>query len=163
MMVSSLKQSATVEPQGESDLLITRVFDAPAHLVWRAVTEPELIRRWWGANRGTVVDVQVDLRVGGQWKYVTQLPDGSGFSFYGEYKEIDEGRSITQTETFEFYPDNPSLNTMTLEDLGDGRTQMTVLCRYDSAQSREAVIASGMEAGMQDAYDLIEEIARELA
>ncbi|MEA2273890.1 MAG: hypothetical protein QOI98_2598 [Solirubrobacteraceae bacterium] len=157
------KQSATVTPQGDSDLLIERVFDAPAHLVWRAATEPDLIRRWWGANRAEVTHVEVDLRVGGKWRYVSKLPDGSTFAFYGEYRQIDPGRSVTQTETFEAFPDDPSLNTMTLEELGDGRTQMRVLCRYNSPEGRAAVIASGMEAGMQDAYDLLEDAARSLA
>jgi uncharacterized protein YndB with AHSA1/START domain len=159
----SAKQSAVVTPQGDSDLLIERVFDAPSHLLWRAVTEPDLIRRWWGANRAEVTDVQVDLRVGGEYRYESRLPDGSTFAFFGSYREIEEGRRIVQTEAFDQFPDNPSLNEMTLEDLGDGRTKMTVLCQYDSPQTREAVIASGMEAGMQDAYDLIEELARELA
>jgi len=155
-------QSATVELKGDTDILITRVFNAPARLVWRATTEPDLIKRWWGAKRGEVTSVDVDLRVGGEWRYVTKLPDGSTFAFYGEYREIVEEQQIVTTEVFEPFPDAAALNTITLEE-ADGRTTMTVLVSHAAPEHRDGHIGSGMEAGMQDAYDLLEDVARSLA
>lgn len=159
-MATTTKQSAVVTLQGDKDLVITREFNAPARLVWRAATEPELIRRWWHANRGEISVCEVDLRVGGKWRYVM---DANGFEvgFHGEYREIEPGVRAVFTELYEGVPDltedDAALNTMTLAE-HDGRTTMTILVQHAKAEHRDAHIASGMEAGMQDAYDLLEEI-----
>ena len=162
-MNQALKQSATITLRGDTDFLITREFDAPRELVWRAVTEPELAKRWFHANRAEVVSAEIDLRVGGGWRYVSQLPDGSTFAFYGEFREIEPVSRIVQTEVFEPFPEAGSVNTMTLEDLGNGRTRLTVLVQHSAAEHRTAQLESGMEAGMQDAYDLLEDVANSLA
>jgi uncharacterized protein YndB with AHSA1/START domain len=153
--------TATVELPTEDQILITREFDAPKHLVWEAWTNPELVKRWWHANRGEVTHAEIDLRVGGTWRYVAMTPDGVEVGFHGEYREIVPNERIVSTEAYEGIPDadaNATVNTMTLAEV-DGRTTLTVLVQAPSKEVRDAIIDSGMEAGMQDALDLLEEVA----
>src|SRR3954451_25220658 len=86
---------------GDTDIRVEREFDAPRHLVYRAVTEPELIKRWWNAKRGEVTVCEVDLRVGGQWRYVMQTPDGMEVAFHGTILELVPGERVVQTELYE--------------------------------------------------------------
>jgi uncharacterized protein YndB with AHSA1/START domain len=153
--------TATVDLPTEDQILITREFDAPKHLVWEAWTNPELVKRWWHANRGEVTHAEIDLRVGGTWRYVAMTPDGVEVGFHGEYREIVPNERIVSTEAYEGIPDadaNATVNTMTLAEV-DGRTTLTVLVQAPSKEVRDAIIDSGMEAGMQDALDLLEEVA----
>jgi uncharacterized protein YndB with AHSA1/START domain len=153
--------TAVVTLPGETEIHVTREFDAPKHLVYRAMTEPDLIRRWWNANRGEVTICDVDLRVGGQWRYVMVVPDGVEVAFHGTYREIEPNERLVYTEVFEMpgaSDDDAAVNTCTLVE-HDGRTTLTVVTDCGSAEVRDAIIASGMEAGMQDAYDLLEEVA----
>ena len=150
--------TATVTLPEAEQILITREFDAPRHLVYEALTTPELVRRWWHAKRGEVTVCEIDLRVGGQWRYVMVTPEGFEVAFHGEYREIGPGERIVSTEIYEGMPDAEALNTVTLTEV-DGRTTMTVLVEHLSQEHRDAHIESGMEAGMQDAYDLLEEVA----
>ena len=150
--------TATVTLPEAEQILITREFDAPRHLVYEALTTPELVRRWWHAKRGEVTVCEIDLRVGGQWRYVMVTPEGFEVAFHGEYREIVPDERIVSTEIYEGMPDAEALNTVTLTE-ADGRTTMTVLVEHMSQEPRDAHIESGMEAGMQDAYDLLEEVA----
>ena len=154
--------TAKVTLPADDQILITREFDAPRHLVYKAWTTPELVKRWWHANRGEVTIAEIDLRVGGTWRYVGESPDGQGVAFHGEYRELVPNELIVSTEAYEGVPDadaNATLNTLTLTELGDGRTLLTVLVHAPSKEVRDAIIASGMEAGMQDALDLLEQVA----
>lgn len=156
--------SARLTLPSATEISITREFAAPKHLVYKAVTTPELVRRWWNAKRGAVTTAEIDLREGGKWRYAMVTPDGFELAFHGEYREIVSNERIVSTEVFEGAPDaenNATLNTMTLND-DDGRTTLTVLIQCPSAEVRDMIIESGMEAGMQDAYDLLEEVARSL-
>jgi uncharacterized protein YndB with AHSA1/START domain len=152
--------SAKLTLPADNQIEITREFDAPAHLVYRALTTPELVRRWWHAKRGEVTTCEIDLRVGGTWRYVA-TGDGFEVGFHGEYREIVPNERIVSTEAYEGIPEpdaNATVNTVTLTE-EDGRTTMTVLVEAPSKEVRDAIIESGMEAGMQDAYDLLEEVA----
>ena len=165
MATATSSGTAKVTLQGDRQILITREFNAPKHLVYRAVTEPELVKRWWNAKRGEVTLAEIDLRVGGAWRYVMVTPDGREVAFHGEYREIVPDERIVSTEIFEMpglTDDDASTNTMTLEEHG-GRTTMTVLVDHVLPEHRDTQIGSGMEAGMQDAYDLLEEVAVSLA
>jgi uncharacterized protein YndB with AHSA1/START domain len=156
--------SATVTLPTDEQILITREFDAPAHLVYQAWTTPELVKRWWNAKRGEVTVAEIDLRVGGRWRSVMVTPDGFEVGFHGEYREIVPNERIVSTEAYEGAPDpdaNATLNTLTLTE-EDGRTTLTVLVQAPSKEVRDAIIESGMEAGMQDAMDLLEEVALSL-
>ena len=165
MATATTSGTAKVSLQGDRQFLVTREFNAPKHLVYRAVTEPELVKRWWNAKRGEVTVAEIDLRVGGAWRYAMVTPDGSEVAFHGEYREIVPNERIVSTEIFEMpglTDDDASTNTMTLEE-HDGRTTMTVLVDHVLPEHRDMQIGSGMEAGMQDAYDLLEEVAVSLA
>jgi uncharacterized protein YndB with AHSA1/START domain len=162
MAVTSSGTSTVTLPTDEQ-ILITREFDAPKHLVYRAWTTPELVRRWWHAKRGEVTLAEIDLRVGGTWRYVAVTENGFEVGFHGEFREIVPNERIVSTEVYEGMPqgDGPeqgTLNTMTFTE-ADGRTTLTILVEAPSKEIRDAIIDSGMEAGMQDALDLLEEVA----
>jgi uncharacterized protein YndB with AHSA1/START domain len=157
MAVTSSGTASVTLPTDEQ-ILIRREFDAPKHLVYKAVTTPELVKRWWHAKRGEVTVAEIDLRVGGTWRYVVVTPDGMEVGFHGEYREIVPNERIVSTEVYEGFPDAAALNTVTLTE-EDGRTTMTVLVQHETKAHRDAHIESGMEAGMQDAYDLLEQVA----
>ena len=160
-MAATSSRSASLTLPADDQILITREFDAPRHLVYRAWTEPELIRRWWHAKRGEVTAAEVDLRVGGAWRYAMVADGGFEVGFHGEYREIVPNEKIVSTEAYEGIPEpekNATLNTVTFEEK-DGRTTVTLLIQAPSKDVRDAIIASGMEDGLQDALDLLEEVA----
>ncbi|HET6694882.1 MAG TPA: SRPBCC family protein [Gaiellaceae bacterium] len=153
--------TAKVTLPADTQILITREFDAPKELIWKAWTTPELVKQWWHANRGEVTVAEIDLRVGGTWRYVSVTDDGFEVAFHGEYREIEPYDRIVSTEAYEGIPnpdENATVNTVTLEET-DGRTIVKVLVDAPSREIRDAIMESGMEAGMQDAYDLMEQVA----
>jgi uncharacterized protein YndB with AHSA1/START domain len=152
--------TATVTLPTEEQILITREFAAPKHLVYRAWTTPELVKRWWSAKRGAVTLAEIDLRVGGKWRYVMVTDDGFEVGFHGEYREIVANDRIVSTEVYEGAPGDGegAINTITFTEM-EGRTTLTVLVQCPSKDVRDAIMNSGMEAGMQDAYDLLEQVA----
>jgi uncharacterized protein YndB with AHSA1/START domain len=151
--------TAVVTLPTDTQILITREFDAPKDLVYKAFTTPELVKRWWSAKRGEVTVAEIDLRVGGKWRYAMVTTEG-GFevAFHGEYREIVPNERIVSTEVFEDMPDAEALNTMTLTEV-DGRTTLTILVQHEAKEHRDAHIQSGMEDGLQDALDLLEQVA----
>ena len=157
---------ATVTLPSDTQILITREFDAPARLVYRAYTEPELVKRWWSGLRGEVTSVEADLRVGGRWRNVMVTHDGVEVAFHGTYREIVPNARIVSTELYEGVPgateDDATVNTVTFEDLG-GRTRLTTLVDCPTKETRDAIIESGMEGGMQEAFEKLEDVARSLA
>ena len=167
MTVSSSPRAILSLPTDE-EILVTREFAAPRHLVFEAWTTPELVERWWQANRGRVTLVEIDLRVGGKWRYVMVADDGMEVGFHGEYLEIVPGERLVTSEVYEGLPDGVSeemggtTNTLTLTDTGSGGTLATLLIKATSKDSRDAIIASGMELGLQDALDLLEATAQSL-
>ncbi|HEX7278196.1 MAG TPA: SRPBCC family protein [Solirubrobacterales bacterium] len=167
-MATMTDKKATLTLRGEDQILVTREFDAPKHLVYEAWTTPELVARWWTARRGQARSMEIDLRVGGKWRYVMDADNGQEVAFHGEYKEIVPDQRIVSTEVYEGAPLPPeeleasaTLNTVTFDE-EDGRTKMTMLIQCPSNEVREAIVASGMEAGLQDALELLEEVAQEL-
>jgi len=167
MTVSTSSGTATLSLPTDEQILITREFDAPRHLVYKAWTTPELVKRWWHANRGEVTIVEIDLRVGGKWRYVMVTEDGFEVGFHGEYREVVPNERIVSTEVYEGLPEGVSeeegatVNTATFIDAG-GRTTVTLLIQATSKVSRDAIIDSGMESGLQDALDLLQQVANSL-
>ena len=159
---------ATLTLPTDEQILITREFDAPPHLVYKAFTTPELVKRWWHANRGRVTVVEIDLRAGGKWRQVMVADDGMEVGFHGEYLEVVPDERIVSTEVFEGLPEGVSeedaatVNTATFTET-EGRTTLTLLIQAKSKISRDAIIDSGMEAGLQDALDLLEQTAHSIA
>jgi uncharacterized protein YndB with AHSA1/START domain len=158
-MAMASSGTATVTLPTDEQILITREFDAPRHLVYEAWTTPEHVRRWWHAKRGEVTTVEIDLRVGGKWRYVMVTEGGVEVGFHGEYREIVPDARIVSTEVYEGFPEEEAVTTATFEDL-DGRTRLTVLVQHTRKEHRDAHIESGMEAGLQDALDLLEQLAQ---
>jgi uncharacterized protein YndB with AHSA1/START domain len=159
MAVSS--GTATVTLPTDEQILITREFDAPKHLVYRAWTTPELVKRWWSGHQGEMTIAEIDLRVGGTWRYVMMADGGHEVAFHGEYREIVPNQRIVNTEVYEM-PGAPegegALNIVTFTEV-DGRTTLTLLVQAASKQDRDAIVSSGMEVGMQQQMDLLEQIA----
>ena len=155
--------TATVTLPSDEQVLITREFDAPKHLVYKAWTTPELVRRWWSANRGTVTIAEIDLRVGGTWRYVMLAHGEHEVAFHGEYSEIVPDERLVTTEVYEGAPEGsaPALNIVTFEE-ADGRTTLTILMRVESREVRDMIIGTGMEGGMQEGMDLLEGVAKSL-
>jgi uncharacterized protein YndB with AHSA1/START domain len=150
--------TAVVTLPTDTQILITRDFAAPRHLVYKAWTTPELIKQWWSAKRGEVTVAEVDLRVGGKWRYVMVADGGFEVAFHGEYLELIKNARIVSTEVFEGMPDAEAVDTMTFKEV-DGRTTVTILVQHKSREHRDAHINSGMEGGLQDALDLLEQVA----
>jgi uncharacterized protein YndB with AHSA1/START domain len=153
--------TAKVTLPTDEQILITREFDAPRHLVYKAWTTPELVRRWWCGERGEVTLAEIDLRVGGRWRYVMVATGGFEVGFHGEYREIVPDERIVATEVFEGMPDAGALTTTTFTE-ADGRTTLTMLVEHSCREHRDAHIDSGMEGGMQEAMDRLEQVARSL-
>jgi uncharacterized protein YndB with AHSA1/START domain len=169
-MTTGTTHTATVTLPSATQILITREFDAPAHLVFRAYTTPELVERWWSGERGEVTVAEIDLRVGGRWRYAMVANEGFEVAFHGEYREIVPNERLVSTEVFEGMPGDEqpagdelgTLNTATFTEI-DGRTRLEVLVDCPTEEIRDAIIASGMEGGMQESYDRLEQVAISLS
>jgi uncharacterized protein YndB with AHSA1/START domain len=153
--------SAVVTLPTDTQILITRDFDAPPHLVYKAWTTPELIKRWWSGDRGQMTIAEVDLRVGGTWRYVMTAHGGFEVAFHGEYREIVPDQRIVNTEVYEAMPDGEALSTTTFIEV-DGRTRLELLMELATQEERDMVIKSGMETGVQEQMNHLEEIATSL-
>jgi uncharacterized protein YndB with AHSA1/START domain len=160
-------RTATVTLPTDEQILIVREFDAPRRLVWRAFTTPDLVRRWWHAKRGEMTVCEMDVRVGGSWRYAMVTPRGMEVAFHGEYIEVEPDERLVTRELYEGVPEGVSevdaatVNVATFAE-ADGRTTLTLLIQAANRTSRDAIVASGMEDGLQDALDLLEQTARSL-
>lgn len=164
MAVSHVANSETfkVTASGDREIHLTRVFDAPRHLVFEAMTKPEHIRRWWGqlGDGYSVPICEVDLRPGGAWRFVNRHPRGE-VAFRGKYLEITPPDRLVFTETMEPHPEPGSEVEAVFSD-ENGKTRLRVKCTYPSAEIRDMVMQSGMERGAAISYDNLEAVAQEL-
>lgn len=156
--MSDLK--VVVEP-GRQDVVMTRTFDAPRELVWRAMTEPELVARWWGLDKTTTVIDRLDFCPGGSWRFVEREDDGQEYAFHGVIHDVNGPESFTQTFEFEGMPGHVLLERHSLEEV-DGRTLYTSLAVFQSVEDRDGMVASGMETGAGQSMDRLEELLRTL-
>ena len=146
----------------DRELLITRVFAAPRELVFKAHTDPALIPLWWGPRNTTTIVDKMDVRPGGKYRFIHRNEDGSEYVFHGEFKEIVSPERIVQTSELEGMP-GTILETLTLEE-HNGKTIVTVVELCESQEQRDAVLASGMEEGLNESYDrLVELFAEQVA
>lgn len=136
---------------------ITREFDATPDKVFRAHTDPELVVQWLGPRNTEMRIDTYDCRTGGSYRYV-HTSDGEEYSFRGCFHEVRPAELIVQTFTFEGWPDAVALERLQLEDLGDGRTRLTATSLIDSIEGRDAMIASGMETGIREGYERLDEV-----
>jgi uncharacterized protein YndB with AHSA1/START domain len=154
---------AVVTLPTDTEILIAREFAAPRHLVYRAWTTPELVKRWWSGQRGEMTSCEIDLRVGGTWRYVMVATNGLEVAFHGEYRELVPNERIVTTEVYEGLPDDQQpeedvVNIVSFTE-ADGRTTLTLVVQTPSKEVRDAIINSGMEGGMQEGMDLLEQVA----
>jgi uncharacterized protein YndB with AHSA1/START domain len=153
---STYETEITVDPKLPL-VRITREFDAPPAKVFRAHTDPELVVQWLGPRDLQMKVDHYDCRTGGSYRYV-HTRDGEEYGFHGCFHEVRPSEVIVQTFTFEGDPDGVALERLTLEDLGNGRTRLTATSLVDSFEARDAMVASGMDEGIRQSYERLDEL-----
>ena len=148
---------STVTLPGEREIHVERVFDAPRERVFAAYTDPELIPRWWGPRSTTTVVEEMDARTGGAWRFRARMEDGSEIVFRGVYREVTAPERIVQTFEWDGMPGYVSVDTVTFEDLGD-RTRVISDSIFHTAEERNGMLESGMESGMNETFDRLDEL-----
>ena len=165
MPVSTAANSQSFQCTTPSDreIVLTRLFDAPRQLVFDAMTKPEHVKRWWGIldDRYTVPVCEIDLRPGGAWRFVSEIPDGGQVEFYGTYREVSPPDRLVFTEIYAAFPDTISVITAVFTE-ERGKTRLTATCVYPSKEVRDIVVGTGMEKGAAASYDRLEDLVREL-
>ena len=165
MAVSGVANSESFKVTTPSDreIRLTRLFDAPRHLVFEAMTKPEHVKQWWGclADGYSVPVCEIDLRPGGAWRFVNRTPKGELVAFYGVYREIAPPERLVYTEIFEQFPDTESVVTAVFTE-ENGKTRLTVTALYPSLEVRDVVLKSGMEKGAAISYDRLEDVVSRL-
>ena len=142
----------------DTSIVVHRDFDAPPDTVWRAMTEPEHLRRWLGDPSFRLTTCEMDVRVGGSYRWVFTQPDGPAtMGVRGTYDEIERPHRIVSTEQFDDYP-GPSLNTLVLGERAGGRTAMKLTVRYVDRQMRDGWVASGMTEGLGRGYQRLDQL-----
>ena len=155
--MNAATRETTIEALTDLPVIRTvREFDAPPEKVFRAHTDPELVRQWLGPRGLRMTIDQWDARTGGNYRY-THADDDGTYSFYGSFHEVRPNERIVQTFTYVDWPDGVVLETMTLEDLG-GRTRLVSYSVSESFEARDAMVASGMEVGITEGYEQLDEL-----
>jgi uncharacterized protein YndB with AHSA1/START domain len=150
------KLEIVAEP-GKNTFVMTRVFDAPRELAFRAFIDPARIPEWWGPRSHTTTVDKMDVRPGGEWRFVSRDAEGNEFAFHGVYREIVPPERLSYTFEFEGTPGYVSLETVTLEER-DGKTKLTNTVAFHTPEDRDGMLASGMESGATDTMDRFEEL-----
>jgi uncharacterized protein YndB with AHSA1/START domain len=145
------------------EIVLSRTFDAPRHLVFEAMTKPEYVRRWYCSFPDHTMPIcEMDVRVGGKWRFVLVGPEGGEVAFYGEYLEIRPPERVVNTEYFAPFPDERTVCTVTLEERG-GRTEYRCHIVHTTKEGRDGHLNSGMEHGADFVFDHLEKVAQSLA
>jgi uncharacterized protein YndB with AHSA1/START domain len=153
----TVSRSAQVTTPSDREIHTERVFDAPRERVFAGFTDPTLIPRWWGLRSTTTRVDQLDLRVGGAWRFVETNPDGSETGFRGTYREITPPERLEYTFEWEGMPGHVLVETVTFDDLG-GRTKVTTTSLFHTSEERDGMLASGMEKGLNESYEQLDEL-----
>lgn len=148
--------SATVTMPTDREIQIERVFNAKRERVWRAMTDPKLLAQWWGRGNTLVIE-RLELRRGGHWRFVEQTPGGPQ-GFEGRYREVKAPERISLTFEWDGAPGHVAVNTMVLEDLGDGRTKLRGTLQFFTTEDRDGMVRSGMEQGMNASYAALDRV-----
>jgi uncharacterized protein YndB with AHSA1/START domain len=152
------QRTATITTPGEREIRIERVFDAPRDKVFSLYTDPALIPEWWGPRDQTTIVDEMDVRAGGSWRFISRGPDGSESAFRGAYREVTPPERLVQTFEWEPMAGHVSVETATFDDLGDGRTKVTTVSVFDTTEERDGMLASGMERGLNETYQRLDEL-----
>lgn len=139
------------------EIAMTRVFDAPRDLVFKAYTDPEMIPQWWGQRSSTTIVDQLDLRPGGAWRFIQREPGGIEYAFNGQYREVTPPERLVNTFEFEMMPGHVIVDTATFEEI-DAKTKVTVTSLFANVEDRDGMLSSGMEAGANESWDRLAEL-----
>ena len=156
------KTKIIAEP-GKHEIFIEREFDAPRELVFKAFIDPDLIVQWWGPRDLTTTIEKMDVKPGGSWRFISTSPDGTQDVFYGEYVEIDPPTLISQTFNYEpIGPGHESMEIAKFEELPDGRTKVVSQSVFKSVEDRDGMIGSGMEEGLNESYERLDQLLEKI-
>jgi uncharacterized protein YndB with AHSA1/START domain len=147
---------AIVTTPAEREIRIERIFNAPRDRVWKAMTDPKLIAQWWGRGNKLVIE-KFEVERGGHWRFVEHGPEGS-HGFEGRFSEVTPPEKIVQTFEWDGMPGHVSLETIVLEDLGDGRTRIVNTSLFHTNEDRDGMIQSGMEGGLNESYEALDRV-----
>lgn len=158
-MTQSTKQptsSSTVTKPSDREIRIERIFDAPRDEVWRACTDPELVAQWWGRGNKLVIE-KLEMVRGGHWRFVEHSDQGV-HGFEGRYREVTPPERLVQTFEWDGMPGYVIINSVTFEDLGDGRTKIVTTSLFHTQEERDGMLNSGMEQGMNESYAALDRL-----
>lgn len=155
------KYDLVIEP-GKQEIFMTMTYNAPRELVFRAYTDPALIPQWWGPRYLTTEIDKLDARPGGEWRFVQRDPDGNEYAFHGVFHDVSAPERIIQTFEWEGMPGHVQMETAVFEDLGGGRTRVVSQSVFQSVEDRDGMAASGMEEGISDGNNRMEELLAQL-
>jgi uncharacterized protein YndB with AHSA1/START domain len=162
-MSTPVKESAStskVTTPTDREIRIERVFNAPRERVWRAFTDPKLVAQWWGRGNKLVIE-HMEVERGGHWRYVEHAPDGV-HGFEGRYREVTPPERLVQTFEWDGMPGYVAVETVTLEDLGDGPTKVVNTSLFHTTEERDGMLSSGMEEGLNQSYAALDALLAKL-
>jgi uncharacterized protein YndB with AHSA1/START domain/DNA-binding transcriptional ArsR family regulator len=157
-LMAQQETAAVVTTSSDREIVAERVFNAPRTLVFEAFTDPELVPEWWGPRNDTTVVDRMEVRVGGDWRFVHRAADGTENGFRGTYREVTPPERLVYIFEWEGMPGHVIVETIEFTDLGDGRTRVTDTSLFHTTEERDGMMASGMEAGMNESYDRLDEL-----
>jgi uncharacterized protein YndB with AHSA1/START domain len=159
-MTTPKTKSATVTTPTDREIHVERIFDAPRERVWRAMTDPKLIAQWWGRGNNLTVE-RYEFQRGGHWRFVEHSAHGD-HGFEGRFREVTPPERLAMTFEWDGMPGHVAINTMTLQDLGDGRTRLVSTSLFHTTEERDGMIKSGMEVGMNQSYAALDKLLASL-
>ena len=162
-MPAKNNSSSTLTILSEREVVMTRIFDAPRELVFKAHTDPNLIPQWWGLRNNTTIVEKMDVRPGGTWRFIQRDAEGNEFAFNGEYREVVPPERLVNTFEFEGMPGRTILDTSIFEELPDGKTKLTAISLFETMEDRDWMIRTGMEVGSNESWNRLDELLIVLA
>lgn len=156
-MIDSTQREGALTVPSDLEIVMQRVFNTPAHTLFEVWTKPEHVRKWYAVRSTTVTVCDIDLRVGGAWRWVVITPQGMEVAFSGVFREIDPPRRLQRTEVFEAMPGPGAVVTLTFDEK-DGQTTLTMHMLFQSKEERDICVHSGMELGVKECYQKIDEL-----
>ncbi|HWN68518.1 MAG TPA: SRPBCC family protein [Haliangium sp.] len=161
MIRAASEQNAKVTTPSEREIRIERIFNAPRERVWKALTDPALVAQWWGRGNKLVIE-RMEVHRGGHWRFVEHGPDGV-HGFEGRYREVTPPERVVQTFEWDGMPGHVAVETLILEDLGDGRTKIVNISLFHTTEERDGMLHSGMEQGLNQSYAALDRVLAGLA
>lgn len=156
MTATAKRYPHTLSTPSDREIRVERIFNAPRERVWQAITNPQLVAQWWGRGNKLVVE-RMEVERGGHWRFVEHSAEGS-HGFEGRYREVTPPERVVQTFEWDGMPGHVVVETVTLEDLGDGRTKLVNVSLFHTTQERDGMLGSGMEEGMGQSYAALDRL-----